>query len=207
MTLHLPESRHQHWRDALPGLLANCTDSPVEVDCGSWELNCTDLIDLEQRLLDKGKPMGQLRCRHPQTVVAARALGMAVHQSAPARDPRPGMPQKPSRLMVHQGTLRSGDHLQCDGDVLVYGDINPGAKVSASGDVMVWGRLRGIAHAGKDGSTQARIIAMHLRPVQLRIAEAVARGPEDLPQDGFAEQARLEQGVIVIEAAQTRTGR
>ena len=92
--------------------------------------------------------------------------------------------------MVHQGTLRSGDHLQCDGDVLVYGDINPGAKVSASGDVMVWGRLRGIAHAGKDGSTQARIIAMHLRPVQLRIAEAVARGPEDLPQDGFAEQAR-----------------
>ncbi|MEB3254426.1 MAG: septum site-determining protein MinC, partial [Synechococcus sp.] len=98
MTLHLPESRHQHWRDALPGLLANCTDSPVEVDCGSWELNCTDLIDLEQRLLDIGKPLGQLLCRHPQTVVAARALGMAVHQSAPARDPRPGTPQKPSRL-------------------------------------------------------------------------------------------------------------
>ena len=207
MTLHLPDSRHQHWRDALPGLLANCPDSPVEVDCGSWELNCTDLIDLEQRLLGNGKPMGQLRCRHPQTVVAARALGLAVHQSAPARDPRPETPQKPSQLMVHQGTLRSGDHLQCDGDVLVYGDINPGAKVSASGDVMVWGRLRGTAHAGKDGCTQARIIAMHLRPVQLRIAGAVARGPEDLPQDGCAEQARLEQGVIVIEAAQTRTWR
>ena len=95
--------------------------------------------------------------------------------------------------------------MKCDGDVLIYGDVNPGARVSAGGDVMVWGRLRGIAHAGCHGSTKAKIVALHLRPVQLRISDAVARGPEDQPLDGLTEQARLDQGVIVIEPAETRS--
>ena len=44
-------------------------------------------------------------------------------------------------------------------------------------------------------------MALQLRPLQLRIADVVARGPEDLPQDGQAEQAELKDGVIVIEPA------
>ena len=36
------------------------------------------------------------------------------------------------------------------------------------------GRLRGVAHAGCHGDQQARITALQLRPVQLRIAAAVA---------------------------------
>ena len=90
---------------------------------------------------------------------------------------------------------------QGDGDVLVLGDVNPGATVSAAGHVLVWGRLRGIAHAGRDGDQKARIVALQLRPLQLRIADQVARGPEDLPQLGLAEQARLEGSEIVIEPA------
>ena len=66
---------------------------------------------------------------------------------------------------------------------------------------MVWGRLRGIAHAGQDGDTKAKIVALQLRPLQLRIADAVARGPEDQPQPGLAEEARLEGGSIMIEPA------
>ena len=67
---------------------------------------------------------------------------------------------------------------------------------------MVWGRLRGIAHAGCDGATDARIVALQLRPVQLRIADAVARGPDDLPPQGLAEQALLRDGIIMIEPAE-----
>ena len=103
--------------------------------------------------------------------------------------------------MVHQGTLRSGDHFQSDGSLLVVGDVNPGARISAAADVMVWGRLRGVAHAGRDGATEARIVSLHLRPLQLRIADVVARGPEDQPVAGMAEQARLVDGEIVIEPA------
>jgi septum site-determining protein MinC len=67
--------------------------------------------------------------------------------------------------------------------------------------VLVWGTLRGVAHAGCHGDRQARITALQLRPVQLRIAEAVARGPEDLPVVGVAEQAQLVDGAIVINPA------
>jgi len=43
--------------------------------------------------------------------------------------------------------------------------------------------------------------------LQLRIADTVARGPEERPQPGLAEQARLEAGEIVIEAADAQMPR
>jgi septum site-determining protein MinC len=43
---------------------------------------------------------------------------------------------------------------------------------------------------------------MQLRPRQLRIAEAVARGPEDLPPPGFCEEALLLKGAIAIRPAE-----
>jgi septum site-determining protein MinC len=44
-------------------------------------------------------------------------------------------------------------------------------------------------------------VALELRPLQLRIADAVARGPEDRPPPGLAEEARLVDGVIRIDPA------
>ena len=103
---------------------------------------------------------------------------------------------------MHRGTVRAGEHLEVDGAVLVLGDVNPGARISARGDVLIWGRLRGIAHAGCHGARHARIVALQLRPLQLRIADAVARGPEEPPPEGVTEQARLEGDEIAISAAQ-----
>jgi hypothetical protein len=45
------------------------------------------------------------------------------------------------------------------------------------------------------------VAALQLRPLQLRIADAVARGPEDQPPAGLAEQAVLENGVIQLQPA------
>ena len=204
MTLQLPDHRSQHWKDALPGLLDQEPSSVVELDCGDWDLNCSDLQELLQIMEGMGYRLRWLCSRHPKTVVSAAALGMNIHVEEDGEHPIPKSREQ-NGLLVHRGTLRSGDHLQCDGDVLIYGDVNPGARVSAGGDVMVWGRLRGIAHAGCHGNTKAKIVALHLRPVQLRISNAVARGPEDQPLDGLTEQARLDQGVIVIEPAETRS--
>ena len=207
MTLQLPDRRSQHWRDALPGLLEQETATAVCLDSGDWPLTCTDLLQLLQLMDRMGRRLRLLRSRQPQTVVSAAALGLDVRIEGEGAGPSPSKGNEPNRLLVHQGTLRSGDHLQSDGDVLIYGDVNPGARISAGGDVMVWGRLRGIAHAGCLGDSKARVVALHLRPVQLRIAHAVARGPEDLPLEGQAEQARLEQGAIVIEPARTGSSR
>ena len=117
--------------------------------------------------------------------------------------PQPRLPQPAQELefLIHRGTLRSGDHLQAPGSVLLLGDVNPGARISAAGDVLVWGRLRGVAHAGCQGDDRARIVALQLRPLQLRIAAAVARGPAEPPPPGLAEEARLMDGTIRIDPA------
>ena len=48
-------------------------------------------------------------------------------------------------------TLRSGQRVECEGDIVVLGDVNDGAEVIAGGSIAVMGALRGLAHAGRDG--------------------------------------------------------
>jgi septum site-determining protein MinC len=78
----------------------------------------------------------------------------------------------------HRGTLRSGQLIHFDGNVVILGDVNPGAEVVASGNVIVMGALRGIVHAGADGNKGSMIAALNLSPTQLRIADIIARAPD-----------------------------
>lgn len=75
-------------------------------------------------------------------------------------------------------TIRSGQSISSDGNLIIIGDVNPGAEVIAKGDITVWGILGGIAHAGSDGNSQARIRALKMNAIQLRIAEVFARRPD-----------------------------
>ena len=95
--------------------------------------------------------------------------------------PNPGPEESPepqSPLLV-KSTCRSGTAIHHDGDVVVRGDLNPGAEVVATGDIIVLGTLRGIAHAGCDDldTSDAVIIALLLRPLQLRIGRHVSIAP------------------------------
>ncbi len=75
-------------------------------------------------------------------------------------------------------TIRSGQSIASDGNLVIIGDVNPGAEVAAKGDITVWGILGGIAHAGKEGNSQARIRALKMNAIQLRIADIFARKPD-----------------------------
>ena len=77
-------------------------------------------------------------------------------------------------------TIRSGQSIASDGNIIIIGDVNPGAEIIAKGDVTVWGILSGIAHAGSDGNNYARIRALKLNPVQIRIGEIFARRPDTI---------------------------
>ena len=172
----------------------------VVLETGLWPLQCSQLQAITQRLEQAGLELDGLTSNEPSTLVASAALGLPSQAEATAE---PEELKRPGReLHVHRGTVRAGEHLEVDGAVLVLGDVNPGARISARGDVLIWGRLRGIAHAGCQGARNARIVALQLRPLQLRIADAVARGPEEPPPEGITEQARLEGDEIAISAAQ-----
>ncbi|MDM7953393.1 MAG: septum site-determining protein MinC [Cyanobium sp. CZS 25K] len=174
----------------------------VVLDAGAWPLRLPDLRQLQALLLRLQLVLVRVASSQPETLVAAAALGLATDPGAPQPLPPSSAASAPAAdLLVHRGTLRSGDHLQGEGSVLLLGDVNPGARISAAGDVLVWGRLRGVAHAGVTGNRDARIVALQLRPLQLRIADLVARGPEGLPPPGLAEQAQLVEGEIRIDPA------
>lgn len=77
-----------------------------------------------------------------------------------------------------QRTLRSGQSITSDGNIVIIGDANPGSEIIAKGDITVWGVLGGIAHAGSDGNQYARIRALKMNAIQLRIADTFARRPD-----------------------------
>jgi septum site-determining protein MinC len=179
---------------------------PVGLEANGWPLTARGLRALQELLLQHDLWLENVQSTNPHTLVAAAALGLEARPPWPgaASSSSPDSPMPGGRageLVVHRGTVRSGDHLQAAGSLLVLGDVNPGARLSAGGHVLVWGRLRGLAHAGTGGDGGARIVALQLRPLQLRIAGAVARGPEEPPPEGLAEQARLVGGVIRLEPA------
>lgn len=174
----------------------------VVLDARSWRLGLSQLSEIQTILASRQLELVALASSHPHTHVAAAGLGLESHWPHPPCDANGSASPGDSTLLVHRGTLRSGDHLQADGTVLLLGDVNPGARISAGGHVLVWGRLRGIAHAGCTGNSDARIVALQLRPLQLRIAAAVARGPEGLPPAGLAEEARIVDGAIQIDPTQ-----
>lgn len=102
-------------------------------------------------------------------------------------------------------TIRSGQSISSDGNIVVIGDVNPGSEIIAKGDITVWGILGGIAHAGSEGNNYARIRALKLNPVQIRIGEIFARRPDtiNLPYvqkscEYVPEEAFTYKGSIII---------
>jgi septum site-determining protein MinC len=101
-------------------------------------------------------------------------------------------PAGPATL-YHRGTLRGGQILQQIGNIVVVGDVNPGAELVASGDIVVFGALRGTAHAGAQGDASARVAALELAATQLRIAAFIAA------DDGKRKPARPEVAFVQNE--------
>lgn len=107
-------------------------------------------------------------------------------------------------LYINQ-TLRSGQTVSHEGNILIIGDAHPGSEIVASGDITVWGILGGIAHAGSLGNVTAKVRALKLNAIQLRIAGLYARRNDTLnvpyvqkTNEFTPEEAQIEDGKIVI---------
>ena len=100
---------------------------------------------------------------------------------------------------THIGMVRSGDKISSNGNLIIVGDVNPGAQISARKNIYVWGKLCGIAIAGISGDENCKIASLHLNPLQLRINKTVAIGPKEKPLNHYPEIALLEFGRIVIK--------
>ena len=96
-------------------------------------------------------------------------------------------------------TIRSGQAIHHASNIVILGDVNPGAEIVAGGDIIVWGVLRGMVHAGYPNNENAYVCSLHLTPVQLRIAHLLSRPPEGGNILTSPEVAAIRNGRIVVE--------
>ncbi len=96
-------------------------------------------------------------------------------------------------------TVRSGQRIECEGDIVVLGDVNPGAEIIAGGSIAIFGTLRGLAHAGAGGREDVCVAALYMRPKQLRLSGRVVM-PDDKRKDSVVgEIAQLVNDRVVFK--------
>ncbi|MFQ5435648.1 MAG: septum site-determining protein MinC [Anaerolineae bacterium] len=139
-----------------------------------------------------------------ETQTTAKSLGLEVQRpsSSSPTAPNAASPDPLTSLTVRR-TLRSGQSVEYPGNVVIIGDVNPGARVRAGGHIIVWGKLRGTAHAGAIAPQEAFVCALDLAPMQLIIGHIISRSPsEERPTQVIPEMAYVQEGQIIAEAWQ-----
>ena len=77
---------------------------------------------------------------------------------------------RPKNLILEH-SLRSGRHEEYNGDVILVGHLNDGAELFAGGSVFVLGRLKGLVHAGCNGTEGVCVVTGSFEARQLRIGD------------------------------------
>lgn len=184
------------------------------------------LIGIERELADKGQLLnGKVRLELSESstpwhllagvasLVEAQGGQMTTLHAAPSHPkaaPTPITTQAPQqhasktsnakgKTVIIARTVRSGGRVESKGSIIVLGDVNAGAELVAVDDVIVVGTLRGLAHAGKDGSNASAVVwAQKIAAPQIRIADAVAQYDAVRQENEQAEIAYLDQGKIIL---------
>ena len=200
--IKLKDNKYLDWKLYLKNELKKIKSNNLEIDCRNLDLSCVDILELTEIASQYDCKVISFCSSSSKTIISSKSLGYnsqliiqsCSNNTLKVNDENLNF----QKTHFHEGTVRSGEYLDIPGDLLILGDVNPGAIVSAEENIIIWGRLLGIAHAGSKGNSQATISALQLRPVQLRIANKVARGPQEKLQFGLAEQAKIDSEKIII---------
>jgi septum site-determining protein MinC len=177
----------------------------LSVDTSRRSLRVSERIQLEDLLADYQMSVMPLE-RITSIQKEAKTLSLVPLEPAPdsiamgemeqiQRDPR----ESDNTLFLRR-TVRSGQAIHHPSNIVVLGDVNPGAEIIAGGDVIVWGVLRGMVHAGYPDNENALVCALQLSPVQLRIAHLLSRPPEGFGTQPNPEVATTKNGQIIVES-------
>lgn len=200
---------------AMPGLF---DDEPVAIDLsGVREVETPiDFVALLSLLrLHRMRPVAARGGSQAQ-MAAAFAAGLLEAPEGARPPPREVAPPPPPEViertvevqlpplppLVLDRPLRSGQQVYArDRDLIVLALVSHGAEVMADGHVHLYAPMRGRAHAGKAGNTEARIFCHRLEAQVLAIAGVHRTMDEPLPEglEGGAAMVRLEGDELRIE--------
>lgn len=177
----------------------------VTVDVGERPVPKYELSSLKALLERRGLTLAAVHSESETTLDSAQALDVRTHiqkrdYDVGMEDDIPIDPEEAGTVgVLIKRTLRSGRTVHSRGHVVVFGDVNPGAKIIAVGDVIVWGKLRGMVHAGAEGDTDAIVCALEMTPNQIRIAGFITTSPIDNRHNHRPEVACVRDNQIVVE--------
>lgn len=178
----------------------------VTVDLGTRPVPKYELSSLKALLERRGLTLTVVLSDSDTTNDSAIALDLRTQtgNKVPGREAQETIPINPEETgtqgVMFRRTLRSGRTIHSDGHVVVFGDVNPGAKIIANGDIIIWGKLRGMVHAGANGDESAIVCALDMNPNQLRIAGYIVTSPPDKRNKIYPEVALIRDNQIVVEA-------
>ena len=189
------------------------TNAEVTLNLGCRAVTEVDLQDIRQTVQRvNGLQITAIKSASPETLATAELLGLpGIDLSASNRAPRKSVSRNGKASVQHRAdfatlptellrkTLRSGQIYESRSNIVILGDVNAGAEVISAGDIVVFGALRGIAHAGATGNEESMILALKLRPTQLRIASRIARADDSSGQHSGPALACIENEQIVID--------
>ncbi len=99
--------------------------------------------------------------------------------------------------------VRSGQCVNADGSVLVWGDVHEGAEIHAGQDIVILGKLAGLAHAGCYGNPAGIIFTLEMASRHIRIAR-MNLAIDDLSGSGIPTVAFIEDGLIKTRSYRTK---
>ena len=180
----------------------------ITIQLGTRPVPKYELSSLKALLERRGLSLSLVQSESETTRKSATALQVATENSsaweAPSPVPQETAPVNPEETGTYgtlfRRTLRSGRTIHSDGHIVVYGDVNPGAKVIAAGDIIIWGKLRGYVHAGAKGNESAVVCALDMSPSQLRIAGHLVTSPPGKRKNVMPEVAFVRDNQIIVEA-------
>lgn len=99
---------------------------------------------------------------------------------------------KPETVVIN-ASVRAGQQVESQGDLVILGPVNTGAELCATGNIHAYGVLRGRASAGANGDVGAQIFCLKLEAEWVSIASTRCTADE-FYQDGeqvFGEPCQI----------------
>ncbi len=170
------------WEELQAALLLQMDQQPsffqgarLALDVGAQILHVNEMVELRDQLSERNVLLWAVVSESPTTEQTAQLLGLATRISKPRPEEahfNSGDQNNETALFINK-TLRSGTRVEFPGNVVVLGDVNPGAEIVAEGNILIWGKLRGAVHAGSKGDGNSKVCALDFAPMQLKVAEEV----------------------------------
>ena len=96
-------------------------------------------------------------------------------------------------------TVRGGQCVDFQGNIVIVGDVNSGAEVYAGGNIIVLGSIKGNVYAGVGGNRKAIIAAFALQAEILKIGDIITISPDDFEKPKYPEVAKVKDDAIIVE--------